>query len=42
MVLISCIWLADGHFYPDIVKYKKLCQKAKYKEYKVKGEFYIF
>ena len=25
----------DGYFYPDVVKYKKLCRKAKYKEYKV-------
>ena len=27
--------LADGFFYPDVVKYKKMCRKAKYKEYKV-------
>ena len=27
--------ISDGYFYPDVVKYKKLCRKAKLKEYKV-------
>ncbi|EDO31755.1 predicted protein [Nematostella vectensis] len=28
----------DGFFYPDVVKYKKLCQKAKYKEYRLQQQ----
>lgn len=27
--------IVEGYFYPDVVKYKKLCNKAKKKEYKV-------
>ncbi|XP_068687328.1 nuclear factor related to kappa-B-binding protein-like [Montipora foliosa] len=30
--------LKDGYFYPDVVKYKKLCQKAKLKEYKIQQQ----
>ncbi|XP_048588629.1 nuclear factor related to kappa-B-binding protein isoform X3 [Nematostella vectensis] len=30
--------LKDGFFYPDVVKYKKLCQKAKYKEYRLQQQ----
>lgn len=32
--------LKDGYFYPDVVKYKKLCRKAKYKEYKIQQQRY--
>lgn len=33
----KCVLVSDqaGYFYPDVVKYKKLCRKATYKEYKV-------
>jgi len=31
----SDLLIVDGYFYPDVVKYKKLCNKAKKKEYKV-------
>ncbi|XP_078379706.1 nuclear factor related to kappa-B-binding protein-like isoform X2 [Oculina patagonica] len=32
--------LKDGFFYPDVVKYKKMCRKAKYKEYKIQQQRY--
>lgn len=32
--------LKDGYFYPDVVKYKKLCRKAKFKEYKIQQQRY--
>lgn len=32
--------LKDGYFYPDVVKYKKLCRKAKLKEYKIQQQKY--
>lgn len=32
--------LQDGFFYPDVVKYKKMCRKAKYKEYKIQQQRY--
>ncbi|KAJ7381339.1 hypothetical protein OS493_001464 [Desmophyllum pertusum] len=32
--------LKDGDLYPDVVKYKKLCRKAKYKEYKIQQQRY--
>ena len=41
MIGLNVLWSvsyylhADGFFYPDVVKYKKMCRKAKYKEYKV-------
>lgn len=32
--------LKDGYFYPDVVKYKRLCRKAKFKEYKIQQQRY--
>lgn len=32
--------LKAGYFYPDVVKYKKLCRKATYKEYKIQQQRY--
>lgn len=37
----SYLHILDGFFYPDVVKYKKMCRKAKYKEYKVHSDLHV-